>query len=59
MFPFDAIASSVLSVLHGITGQAGFFAIGLHCRSVSFWALDVAAGQDLRTVLLPANFSLM
>jgi hypothetical protein len=48
-----------LSALHGITGQAGFFAIGLHCWSVSFWTLEVAAGQDLRTVLLPANSSLM
>jgi hypothetical protein len=58
MLPFDANVASVSPVLHG-TRQAAFFTSGMHYREVSFWTLNAAAGQDLRTVLLPANFSLM
>jgi hypothetical protein len=36
-----------------------FFTSGMHYRDVSFWTLNAAAGQDLLTVLLPADFSLM
>jgi hypothetical protein len=58
MIPCDAGASSVSFVLHG-TSHVAFFAIGMLYRGVPFRTLDAAAGQDLRTLRLPANFSLM